>query len=343
MGRIDFFLGVLLCALVVPARTPGLLRSSVLEMSTFALSGSVFSEGSNQRISQASVVLCDDGGNSLQESYAGDSGEFSFQGLRPGHYILRVKAVGFQPSELHVDLSLTSERGLTVSLKPVPTAALPAHGSEIVSAHELAMPQGARDLLASGKKKLYTEKNAQAALRDFQAATGQAPTYYEAYYQTGMAYLALQNPAEAEKQFHKSVEISQKKYGDADIALGTLLLHRNELNEGESLLRMGLASNPNSWPGQFEVGELELSRGHLESALAAAEKAAELAPQQAVVYRLLAVIHLRQKNYLALVSALDSYIELDPDSPAGVRAKELRAQAEKQLANTGEAAVAAKK
>ena len=157
-----------------------------------------------------------------------------------------------------------------------------------------------------------------------------------------MAYLALQNPAEAEIQFRKSLDLSQKKYADANIALATILIHRNEVREGEPLLREGLASNPHSWPGQFELGELELSRGHLEPALAAAQTAAQLAPQQAVVYRLLAVIHLRQKNYLALITALDSYIELDPNSPAGLRAKELRAQAEKQMADSPDAAVAVK-
>lgn len=334
MGRIDFFLGVFLCSLVFPVCTPGFLLSSVSEMSTSGLSGAVFADGTNRRIPQASVTLCDDGGNPLQESFAGDSGEFSFQGLRPGHYILRVKAAGFQPAELHVDLSLTSERGLTVSLKPIPVVVLPPAGSETISAHELAMPEAARNLLASGKKKLYTDKDVKAALRDFQSATEKVPTFYEAYYQAGIAQLALQDSIEAEKQFRKAVEISQKKYADADIALGTLLVHRNEINEGESLLRKGLASNPNSWPGQFEVGELELSRGHLQPALAAAEKAAELAPQQAVVYRLLAVVHLRQKDYPALVSALDSYIELDPDSPAGVRAKELRVEAQRQLDKT---------
>ena len=342
MGRIDFFLGVFLLVFVFPARTPGFLLSSVLEMNTFALTGSVLSDANNERIPNASLVLCDDGGNRLQEILSTDSGEFSFEGLRPGHYILRVSALGFQPAELHMDLSFVSERGLTVSLKPNHPAAFAHPCGETISAHELAIPQAARDLLSSGKKKLYTDKNPQAALREFQSAAAQSPDYFEAFYQTGMAYLALQNSADAEKQFRKSVELSQKKYGDADIALGTLLLHRNEINEGEALLRQGLSSNPLSWPGQFELGELELSRGHLEPALTAAETAAQLAPQQAVVYRLLAIIYLQQKNYPDLISALNSYIQLDPGSAAGKRAQELRLQAEKELSNSPQAEVAIK-
>jgi tetratricopeptide (TPR) repeat protein len=342
MGRIAFFLGVFLLSFSLPACATRFVFPSVLERSTFALTGTVYTEGTNQRIPSASLTLCDDVGARLQESSASDSGEFSFQGLRPAHYILKVQASGFQDAELQIDLSFTSERGLSVSLKPIRNSSLSPSGSSTISAHELVIPEAARNLYASGKIKLYTQTNPLGALHDFQSATTQAPSFYEAFYQSGMAYLSLQNPAEAEKQFRKSLDLSQNKYAEANIALGTILIHRNELREGETLLRLGLASNPHSWPGQFELAELELSRGQLEPALAAAQTAAQLAPRQAVVYRLLAVIHLRQKNYPALITALDSYIELDPNSPAGLRAKELRTQAEKQMANSPDAAVAVK-
>ena len=205
------------------------------------------------------------------------------------------------------------------------------------------MPEFSRDLLASGKKKLYTEKNAEAALKDFQSSLQKAPQFYEAHYQAGMAYLSLKNPAEAEKEFRKSVDLSQKQYSDADIALGTVLLERGEAQKGETLLREGLVLNPRSWQGQYALGEMELTRGHEEPALAAAQHAAALAPNQPVVYRLLAVIHLRQKNFAALLTDLDAYLQLDPDSPAGLRAKELRAQAEKQVGTVSGATVSAQK
>jgi len=343
MGRIDFFLGVVLCSLAIPVATPGFLVTSVLPFSDFSLTGSVSSSGTNQSVPDARVVLCDEGGALLGETVTGDSGSFSFQGLRPAHYILRITATGFEPGEFPVDLSYGSDRGITVSLKPIKAAAAAVPGGgNTISTHELTVPPAARKLLDSGRRKLHTDKDAQGALRDFESAIKQAPDFYEAYYETGMAYLALQNPVEAEKQFRESVEVSQKGYADANIALGTILLQRNELSEGESLLRAGVAGNPHSWPGQFELGQLELSRGQVELALQAAKQAASLAPQQPVVYRLLAVIYLSQKDFSSLASALDSYIALDPDSPAGVRAKELRAEAQRQLANSPPDAVAVK-
>lgn len=336
MGRFDYVVGVLSALL-------SLVPVSGFAQSASSIAGTVFSEGGDRRIPNATIVLCDAQGSRLQEAYSNESGEFSFRAVRADLYILQVRAEGYEPAKVHVDVNLSPVHGLPIALKALrqSDSAVPHRSS--VSAHELSMPKAASDLFSSGMTALYKENNPQAALNDFQSAIVKAPTYYEAYYQAGMAYLALQNGAEAEKQFRKSMEISQKKYGEADIALATLLLQRKETTEGEPLLRAGLALNPQSWAGQIEVGKLELSRGHLETALAAAERAESLAPLQPMVYRLLAVVHLQQKNYAAVVSDLDSYIRLDPDSPAGVRARELRAQAESQIPKSQGQTVSANK
>jgi Flp pilus assembly protein TadD len=327
MGRFDFVPGLLVCSLLVFAPTPGFTQFA----KEASVTGTVFAEGSAQRIGNASVALCDDAGNRLLEATASDAGEFSFSGIRGGNYILRVRAEGFADTEVPLDLTMRSQRGISVTLKVASSTrpAVPARPS--ISAHELSVPEKARELLDSGKKKLYDEKNAAGALKDFQAAIHKCPDYYEAYYQAGVAFLGLQNEGEAERQFRKSAEISQGKYGDADIGIATLLLQRHQDAEGEKLLQQGLALNPQSWKGYVELGKLELSRGHVQPALAAGEKAKSLAPQQPMVHRLLAVAHLQDKNYTALVADLDNYIRLDPDSPAGARAKELRTQVEKQL------------
>jgi tetratricopeptide (TPR) repeat protein len=236
---------------------------------------------------------------------------------------------------------MNSQHGVFVSLKEQVPASSAVSQRPTISAHELAMPEKARDLMNSGIHKLYKEKNPQGALSDFQSAAAKAPAFYEAYYQAGMAYLTLQNEAEAEKQFRTSVDVSKNMYGDADIALATLLLRRQPEDESEALLRQGLALNPQSWPGQVELGKLELSRGHMETALGAAKKAESLAPQQPIVYRLLSAIHLKQKDYSALLTDLDTYIRLDSDSPAGQRAQEMRAQLARQLTQSQTAAASA--
>lgn len=295
------------------------------------LAGVVYSEASNQRIVHASVWLCDDGGTRMKEAITTDNGEFAFPGLRAGPYILQISAAGFVPLEMSVNVDFSSAAGISIFLKPVAKAPAENHGEASISAHELSEPAAARKLAESGKKKLYAGGNPSAALRDLQAAVAKAPDYYEAYYQIGMAFLSLKNPAQAEENLKKSARLSDQTYADADLALAVLLLGRHDVAQGEPLLRRGLELNPNSWVGFYELGKLELYRMHLGAALDAAQRAQALAPQQPKVYHLLSLIHLRQKNYPAAVADLDAYIRLDPDSPEGQTAKRIRADTQRQI------------
>jgi tetratricopeptide (TPR) repeat protein len=318
------FLGLLLMA-------AGFLRSVANPLAN--LSGTVYSEAANERIGHASVWLCSGGGDRMQESITTVSGEFAFLGLNPGSFILQISAPGYQPAEVHVDVNFGTERGISVFLKDSKTSRASAAPGSSIPAHELSMPKSARDLVDSGKRELYVDKNPQGALIDFESAVAKAPAYYEAYYLIGITYLALQNSAQAERNLQKSVDLSNQSYADAVLALALLWIGRRDVAHGEPLLRHALELNPNSWAGFFELGKLELYRNHYQPALQAAEKAQSLAPEQPLVYRLLSLIHLRQKNYAAALVDLDSYIRLDPDSRDGLHAKEIRADTQRRLAN----------
>jgi predicted Zn-dependent protease len=79
------------------------------------------------------------------------------------------------------------------------------------------------------------------------------------------------------------------------------------------------------------LGRILLNENKVGDAEKSAQQARSLAPNAAIIYRLLSNIHLSQKNYPALVQDLDAYIKLDPDSPAGVRAKEIRKQVQENI------------
>ena len=57
----------------------------------------------------------------------------------------------------------------------------------------------------------------------------------------------------------------------------------------------------------------------LTEAKASAEQARSLAPAAPIIYRLLANIHLKEKDYRAAEADIDEYVKLDPDSAAGRR------------------------
>ena len=170
------------------------------------LTGIVYSESTNQRVRHASVWLCDGGGNRLQESVTSDSGEFAFLSVHAGSFVLKVVAPGYQPAEIPVEVNFGAERGVSVFLKAAKTSAAGAAAGSTISAHEARMAQSARDLVDSGRKKLYADKNPQKALRDFESAVAKAPGYYEAYYLLAMTYIALGDPVRGEVNLQKSVD-----------------------------------------------------------------------------------------------------------------------------------------
>jgi tetratricopeptide (TPR) repeat protein len=330
------FCGLIALLLVPAVGVPRLLASPLAN-----LTGVVFSETSNQRIHRATVWLCDSGRNRLQEAITTDSGEFAFLGVRQGNYILSITATGYQPLDMSVEVSFATEHGLAVFLKPANNSVPDAPSGSSVSAHELSMPKSARDLAESGKRKLYGDKNPQKALNDFESAVARAPGYYEAYYHIGMIHLSLRDPAQAEKNLQKSVDLSDQSYSEAVLALAILWLGQHDAARGEPMLRHGLELNQKYWLGYFELAKLEMYRGRFDPALQAAVKAQALAPEQPLVYRLLSLIHLKQQNFPAAIVDLDAYIRLDPESPEGVRAKELRTETQKRVDNSQQPASSA--
>jgi tetratricopeptide (TPR) repeat protein len=139
-----------------------------------------------------------------------------------------------------------------------------------------------------------------------------------------MAYLQFCKPADAEQAVRKSIELSSDKYALADFDLAILVLDKGENAEGEKMARHGLELEPQSWKGEFELGRALLGEDRLAEAQKSAEKSRTLNPNFPGVYRLLAIIHLRQKDNAAAIADLDAYIKLDPNSPIGVRAKQKR-------------------
>jgi len=290
-----------------------------------SVTGTIFSEEGKQRLESAMVNLCDPSGNLIRQGSAGLGGYFAFRGLQRNEYVLKVTADSYQPAEVHVNLQFGSQPATMIYLKRTPTEAGKTANLPSISSHELAMPAAARELLAAGRKKLYHEKNPQGALEDFLRAQKKAPGSYELEYEIGMAYLQMGEKDNARSRFVKAISLSKDNYGEAQVALGTVLVDEGNLEEGEKRLQRGLELNPSFWIGYYQLARVELLRDQLAQAEADAEQARSLAPSAAINYQLLSVIHLREKKYRSLLEDIDMYLELDPKSAAGQRARSARA------------------
>lgn len=297
----------------------------------YSITGHVYYQDNSSPAKYVTVTIQTAQHEFLRSDVTSDTGDFHFTGLQLAQYIVLVQVDGYEPFSLELDLAFEDGNALVIYLKPLGNKQKAPRGPA-VSVHELSMPTKAREFLASGQKKLYQDKDAQGALGDFQQALAIAPTYFEASYQLGMAYLTLGKPTEAEAAFRKSIESSGDTYAEADVRLGSLLVDRSNFPEAEKFIRKGIQLNPNFWLGHYELGRILLNQKRLPEALESAEHAQLLAPSVPVVYRLLSNIHLLQNDFPALLEDLNTYVSLDPDSPAGLRAKQLRDQVQQKIA-----------
>jgi len=302
-----------------------LLPLHVFAQRSGTIVGNVYYENEHNPARNVIVNLFNNQRGLIASTATADSGQFRFAGLSPSSFLLTIDAPGYERFSHNLDISMGADRILTICLQPLQKSQN-APPSGAISAHELSMPPKARDLLRSGTRKLYQEKNPQAALPDIQKALSLAPTYYEALYHLAVAQLTLGNSSTAESSLRKSITLSDNKYPESCIALGALLLDQGKITEADSFLRRGLQLEPNFWRVHYELGCELLSQNRPADALVFAERARLLAPSVPVVYRLHSNIHLLQKDYPALLEDLDTYITLDPDSSAGLRAKQLRNQ-----------------
>ena len=298
---------------------------------TVTVSGDVLSAEGNHRIEGALVSVTDSAGNQILQEYSNSAGIFRFVGLRRAQYILKVSAEGYQPTELHVDLSFSSDRGIALYLKSLQNDGASSAPGVAVSSHELSLPPAVRDSLASGRQALYARNNPSDALKHFDQALKKSPGCNEAKYESGIAYLKLQKTSDAMSNFRQALKLSNGKFGDADIALGTLLIDAGQPEDGEKALREGIALSPGSWMGFYEVGKLEVRKGNLAEAETSAAQARSLAPNVAMIYQLLSIIHLGRQNYPALLQDIDNYLQLDSTSPAAARAKQVRQEVQSRL------------
>jgi tetratricopeptide (TPR) repeat protein len=309
--------------LFVPSAHAFQLENSAGIKDNFLISGNVYLRDTNHPAVNVMVRLRGVSGSDLADAATNESGAFVIYNLKPAVYALEIEVEGYQPASEQVDLTFSSTRSMQVILAPAASAEA-SQPAAVVSSHELSVTKKARDFLQSGKIKLYEQSDPAGAIEDFKQALAVEPGFYEAEYQIGLAYLAQGKRDEAAGSFQKSVDLSDQKYGPGFVGLGTLALDRKDYATSDKLLAQGISLSPDFWLAHYEMGRALLDENKPEDAEKSAEQARSLSPGSPLVYRLLANIHIQQKDYRAAEGDIDAYLKLDPDSAAGRRAKQLR-------------------
>jgi tetratricopeptide (TPR) repeat protein len=193
----------------------------------------------------------------------------------------------------------------------------------VVSVRELSIPAKALRAFAQGAE-ILERKDAAGSLPHFQRAIAEFATYYEAYYEMGVANLKLWRIGDAEQAFRRSIELSSGQFALPLLGLGAVQDYQGKFAEAAEVTRKGLDLDATSWSGHYYLGWALFGLNRLEEAEKSVREALRQKSESTEALRLFADIHSRQKNYKALLIDLDEYLKLDPDSPTGVRVRALR-------------------
>jgi tetratricopeptide (TPR) repeat protein len=238
-------------------------------------------------------------GGGIATTFTDSSGRFQAPAQGSGSVIVTVQAEGYEPVEQRVDVGYEGNASAVhITLRKL-KASLVDRGNYTVSVRDLKVPGKARHEFEKGLARRQ-KNDVQGSLNHFKEATNAFPSYYEAYYQIGLANLELRRGNDAEQALQRSIDLSGGGYADPQFVLGALLCDRQSYQEAERVLRRALDVDGNSWKGQLFLGQ---------------------------AFILLANIHIKRQEFILGVKDLDTYLSMRPAGAASEQARQVRAAA----------------
>ena len=297
---------------------------------TYTVSGSVSDADSHNRIDSVRVDLRAFTGGTVATTFTSGNGNFTFSNITSGNYQMVVEQTGYQPFMQEVDIE-GPLYGLTIELRGKPVASNAVHGPAAVSQRELSIPQKAHDSMQKGLELLYKKSDYAGSIKQFEHATQAFPDYYEAYTQMGVAYLHMNNAADAEQSFRKSMDLSKEKYADAYFWLASMRSDKENFAEAEPLAQKSVELAPNSWQANSELARALIGLNRPAEAEKSAQAALKLRPDNALLYLILANAHSQLQNNQALLDDLSNYLKLAPNGQFAEQARKQQKELQQAL------------
>ena len=204
--------------------------------------------------------------------------------------------------------------------------ASPFAGSSIldtaVFVGDLAAPARARKEADRGRKLLVKEHRVADSAAAFRKAIELAPSFSEAYFLLGAAYMGMQRWADAEEPLLKAVLLDDK-LSAAKLALGSCMIEEGKYLEAEKYLSSGLRSDPNFARGHYDLSRAYYGLRRFEAAVLEARTAVTLAPKLPNTHVVLAyaLLSLRNDNDNDALLEFQAYLRL---APSGELAAQVR-------------------
>lgn len=305
--------------IVVAAVLPCIAQNRSNPRGVYSISGNVRDDATHNALENVRVDLKVSAGEALNTAFTRGNGEFEFDGLTNGDYIIEIVLQDYEPVRATVSIAGAS-REIPIFLARPLTSANSGSGATI-SAHQLGAPHKAHDEFDRGMELMYAKADYRGAIAQFQRAIKDYPTYYEAYAAEGEAYMRLGEMDPAEEALRTSIDLSSGRYSEALFDLASLLTSTKRYSDAVPVARQSISEDAASWRGPFELARALAALHQLDEAEKSAIQARNLKPNNAPPYLLLANIDRERHDYPALLKDIEGYLRLVPKGPEADQAR----------------------
>jgi tetratricopeptide (TPR) repeat protein len=302
------------------------------------VSGRITYDADNSPMQGVAIQLKTEAGQVVSTTYSSPTGDFNFENLAAGDYVLIIEVKGYERVEK--DARLTTIPSLTANIALHKMAGdRPEFGDAVakgdaISTRELSLPSKAQEALAKGRERLYQKHDPAGSIPFFRKVLEISPGFYDGYYLEGIAYTQQAQLSEAESAFRKAIEGSDHHFADPCFALASLLTDKKQFADSIELAREGMATDPQAWRGYYELSRALLGEGKFAEAETNGLEARKRKTDFPGLYLILANIHMQLHKNEAVLEDVNAYLSLEPDGPASEQARTIRSQMEKALGHT---------
>lgn len=294
------------------------------------ISGTVLLEADKRPASQVAVSLKSRVAGIFRSVLTDFEGRFKVQNLPRGTYDIAVDEDGYEAAQTSTQLDGPSAK-LVVYLR---SKSGPIRQSlYTVSVRELKIPGKAQAEMRKGLE-LGAKKDLAGSLVHFLKAVQIYPSYFEAYYNIGVAEMAMGRTDEALKAFQTSIDLSGGRYALPHFGYGYLLCRAGRPAEAEKIIRKGLEAEDAAPQGYVILGEALKLLNRMDEAEKSEREALLRNPNIAGAYLVLSDVAESKGDYHEEIQDLDIYLKLDPNGPASDLARKAREEAQRMLAKS---------
>lgn len=254
----------------------------------------------------------------VDESYARGDGQFNFNRVPTGEYVIETDATDkFSSSSTNItviplDLRRAEVFRVSIQLSPKPVAETTRPGV-VMADVDLNVPKEAQKRYREGMKALAAA-SAQRAVSELQAAVKIYPDYYSARLELGRELRSLKRFAEAAEVLKPTLKLAPKR-AEPLVEYGVVLMALDRRDEAVAAFSAALQLEETNWGSHLYLGMalLEKEKDEAERHL---QRALELNESKAARAHLsLARLEAGRGRRQLAITHLQAYLTLTPEAP----------------------------